>query len=45
MFAEKAAVLFKNLGESKVMVLATSKSDIVTARSMSFIIHDQKFYF
>ena len=45
MFTEKASLLFKDLGEDKIMVLATSENDVITARSMSFIIYNYKFYF
>ncbi len=45
MFNEKTERLFETLGDHKFMVLATSKNDHVTARTMSFIIYDKRFYF
>ncbi len=45
MFEEKAAALFRDLGESRIMVLATSADDAATARSMSVIIYSGRFYF
>lgn len=36
--------LFESLGENRKMVLATSYKDRVTARMMSVIITDEKFY-
>ncbi len=44
-FAQKAEALFRGLGEHRIMVLATAEGGLVTARSMSCIIFDQKFYF
>ncbi len=37
--------VFNQLGSHKIMVLATSSEDRVTARNMSCIIMDQKIYF
>lgn len=37
--------LFKQLGNSKVMVLATSHDNRVTARNMSCVIYNHKIYF
>lgn len=45
MFIDKENELFEKLGENQIMVLATSKNDTVTARSLSFIIFDKRFYF
>ena len=45
MFTEKCNQLFSALGDNKIMCLATSQSDYVTARSMSVIIYNDKFYF
>lgn len=36
--------VYKLLEEKKIMVLATSYKDKVTARSMSCIMHDKKIY-
>ncbi len=44
-FAKKVERLFETLGDHRFMVLATSKNDHVTARTMSFVICDKKFYF
>lgn len=43
-FKKNLDELFKRFSERKTMVLSTSKQDRVTARSVSVIIHDQKFY-
>jgi uncharacterized pyridoxamine 5'-phosphate oxidase family protein len=45
MFERRVNELFKGLGESKVMYLATCANGRVTSRAMSFIIYDQKLYF
>lgn len=45
MFNCRANELFKEIGESKVMYLATCANGRVTSRAMSFIIYDQKLYF
>lgn len=45
MFTTKIDALFSELGESRIMCLATSADDRVTARSMSVIILAQRFYF
>lgn len=42
---QRANEIFKSLGESKIMYLATSANDKVTLRAMSFIIYNHKFYF
>lgn len=44
-FQEAYIDFFKELGESKVMVLSTSLDDKVTSRTMSIVILDGKFYF
>lgn len=45
MFSKKCDQLFTKLGDHQIMCLATSLYDIVTARSMSIIIYNRKFYF
>lgn len=45
MFSVKTNELFGKLSESKIMVLATCCDSRVTARSMSFIILNNKLYF
>lgn len=45
MFAQKLNELFCKLGNHSIMCLATSLDNKVTARSMSIIIYDNKFYF
>ena len=45
MFADKVKSVFLGIGEGRKMVLATSLNDRVTARTMSFVIINQKFYF
>lgn len=37
--------VFKQLGDSGIIVLATSSEDIPTARSMSYVVVDGKIYF
>ena len=44
-FEMQKKLLFQSLGESGKMVLSTSLHDKVTARTMSMIILDAKFYF
>lgn len=44
MFKKKVEEFFTNLGNSKKMVFATSFENRVTARMMSVIIYDNKFY-
>ncbi len=44
-FYEKTQRLFETLGDHRFMVVATSKNDHVTARTMSVIICDKKLYF
>ena len=36
---------YKELGESKKMVLSTSLNDVVTSRMMSVVVIDKKIYF
>lgn len=43
-FKDNLNELFKRLSDKQTMVLATSKNERVTARSVSVIIHDNKFY-
>ena len=45
MFSGKSTELFTMLGEAKIMCLATSDKNRVSARSMSVIIYDKKLYF
>ena len=45
MFHSRVQEIFQKLGESQIMCLATSNENRVTARSMSVIVMDQKFYF
>ncbi len=45
MFDEKVKTLFEALGDHRFMVLATSQNNQVTARTMSFIVYEQKLYF
>jgi general stress protein 26 len=45
MFHQRLLQLYEKLGQSQIMCLATSSEDRVTARSMSVIVLDQKFYF
>jgi uncharacterized pyridoxamine 5'-phosphate oxidase family protein len=45
MFTQKLNELFSKLGNHSIMCLATSFNDKVTARSMSIIIYNNKFYF
>ena len=45
MFHSRLQEIYEKLGESQIMCLATSNEDRVTARSMSVIMMDQKFYF
>ena len=44
-FQEKTAGFFKRLGNAKLMVLATSKDNRVTARMMTCVIIDGTIYF
>lgn len=44
-FKVKLEEVFRQLGISNTMVLATSLNNRVSARMMSFIIKDEKFYF
>ena len=44
MFTQKLNELFSKLGNHSIMCLATSFNDKVTARSMSIIIYNNKFY-
>lgn len=44
-FEEKMKEIFGQLGQSAKMVLATSLNDIVSARMMSVIIQNERFYF
>lgn len=44
MFNSKIEEFFRNLGESKKMVFATSFQNRVSARMMSIVIFDNKFY-
>lgn len=44
-FDEKVKLFFEAIGKSAKMVLATSLNDIVSARTMSVIIHNGGFYF
>ncbi len=45
MFGQKCKELFDGIQDHNIMCLATSKNNIVTARSMSVIVFEQKFYF
>lgn len=45
MFKEQCDALFEELGTDKIMCLATSLRNKVSARSMSVIIYNEKFYF
>lgn len=44
-FQEEYTKFYKEFGESKKMVLSTSLNDIVTSRTMSIIVLDEKLYF
>lgn len=44
-FEVKVNRLFENLGQGKIMSLATGNEDRISARSMSVCIFDNKFYF
>lgn len=44
-FDEKVNKLFERLGESRVMVLATGAAKQISARSMSVVIYNNRFYF
>ena len=44
-FAEAYGNFWKGLGTNKKMVLSTSLGEIVTSRTMSIIIFQEKFYF
>lgn len=44
-FQEEYVKFYKEFGESKKMVLSTSLNDIVTSRTMSIIVLDEKLYF
>jgi uncharacterized pyridoxamine 5'-phosphate oxidase family protein len=44
-FQKESEKFFKSLGASKLMVLATSENDRVTARMMSCVIIDRNIYF
>lgn len=44
-FQEEYTKFYKEFGESKKMVLSTSLNDIVTSRTMSIIVLDEKIYF
>ena len=45
MFLQNSEQLFAKLSDHAIMCLATSQNNIVTARSISVIIYEQKFYF
>ena len=45
MYADKIRELYEKLGERELMVLATSEGTAVTARTVSVVILDGKFYF
>lgn len=44
-FNEAKALLFKKLGVSKIMALASSVDDYVMVRNVSCLIYDEKIYF
>lgn len=44
-FNTKLSNLFKSIGEKRVMVAATSADNRVTARSMSVVVFNNRFYF
>ena len=44
-FQEEYTKFYKEFGESREMVLSTSLNDIVTSRTMSIIVLDEKLYF
>ena len=44
-FEEQCAQLFQDIGESRVMVLATSLHDHVTSRAISVVVMEGKLYF
>lgn len=44
-FEVKVSRLFENLGQGKIMTLATGSENRISARSMSVCIFDNKFYF
>ena len=44
-FEEQYAKFWRELGKSKLMVLSTSLNDVVTSRTMSFVVLDRKLYF
>lgn len=44
-FQEKYTKFYQEFGESKKMVLSTSLNDVVTARTMSIVVLNEKLYF
>lgn len=44
-FDEQCGALFREIGESRKMVLSTSAGDCVTSRMMSIVVFHGKFYF
>lgn len=44
-FDEKVSELFKFIGEKRIMAAATSADNKVTARSMSVVVYNNRFYF
>ena len=44
-FREEYTRFFKEFGESRKIVLSTSLNDVVTSRTMSVVVLDEKIYF